>query len=122
MHKATRYTHDGSGPRVELLEADPSGTDARCEIAEPIRRLADATLWAAIQDASGDDERHACTAVRWLLGDADEGFSLESCCARLGLAPDSVVSSVVRHYPAIRLRVAEYRRIAMLLGRPVDGD
>ena len=84
---------------------------------EGFRRLAAATVWKAVEDAAGEDEQVAYSAIRWLSGDTVDGLTLERCCQFLGIEPCHVRNGVSRRFEEIRARMARYHRVRMLSAR-----
>jgi hypothetical protein len=73
-----------------------------------MRRLAEASLSKAIEDADGRDAQPAYSAIRWLAGHTTEGLTFQTCCELIGIAPHAVRRSLRRHYKPIRQRLEKY--------------
>ena len=95
-----------------LIQQDRPAVLPQLNGQDGFRRLAAATLQTAMEDADASDPHHAGSAIAWLAGDVSGAFvTLEECCKSLGIAPERVRSSLDRHYPNIRARMAQYQEM-----------
>lgn len=78
---------------------------------EGFKRLAEASLVRAIDDAAGGSSRTADSAIRWLAGDTAGGLTFDRCCTLIGLTPAIVRSGLRRNSEPIRLRFDRYRQM-----------
>jgi hypothetical protein len=81
---------------------------------QAFRRLAEASLAGAIDDAAGEGSQAAYSAIRWLAGHTADGLTFERCCELIGLAPHAVRNSLRRHYKPIRLRFEKYQEVYLM--------